>query len=109
MTTKTFFTGAMITRKNPVMFRFIRYPVQYLIRFKACSIEFFLIGIVRNYYGVMLLLAGTFSKSIWREIFKKYLAGTFKTRIWREQFQKHIWREHFPAERTHTYLVQIQG
>jgi hypothetical protein len=49
----------------------------------------------------MLLLAGTFSKNIWREIFKKYLAGTFKTRIWREQFEKHIWREHFPAERTH--------
>jgi hypothetical protein len=40
-------------------------------------------------------LAGTFSKNIWREIFKKYLAGTFKTRIWREQFEKHIWRELF--------------
>ena len=40
-------------------------------------------------------LAGTFSKNIWREIFKKYLAGTFKTHIWRENFQKHIWRKHF--------------
>jgi len=55
MSTKTFFTGAMITRRNPVMFRFIRYPVQYLIRFKACSIELFLIGIVRNYYGVIFV------------------------------------------------------
>jgi hypothetical protein len=30
-------------------------------------------------------LAGTFSKTIWRELFKKHLAGTFKNNIWREQ------------------------